>query len=153
MRNWIFWILIIGGAALWGYINQAKRDDQGQVVQAGDVSVFELRPGDCVLQADLEGEISQTKVVPCAEEYDYEVFSDFDLDYSEHPGEETIHQVAETGCIESFPGYFGISYEESILHVSWLYPTEESWAQSSDRTVSCLAYIDGQKMIGSIRGQ
>ena len=52
------------------------RDQAGVVTKAGKVSVFELKPGDCLdPPADVSGEIAEIRVVPCTDPHTQEVFA------------------------------------------------------------------------------
>ncbi len=64
-RRWIrfWWIPAIVIALAVGYVTAARRGDDGSLASAGNVSVDELRKGDCFNSAD-EGEISEVDGVP-----------------------------------------------------------------------------------------
>ena len=47
----------------------------------------------------------------------------------------------------------GRSYDESVLDVFPIYPTNDSWSQLNDREVICATYhIDLKKITGSMKG-
>ena len=75
----------------------------------------------------------------CETEHDNEVFSLFDLDLDAFPGSEKIQDVSVAECLLYFKNYVGKDYVESIVDITTLSPTVESW-DSGDREVACLAY-------------
>src|SRR3990170_2449066 len=107
--------------AVAGACNDAERDGDGQVKSSGDVSVNDLRPGDCFdggpRVAEDAGEEERTvnvvTAVPCDKSHENEVFAVFDPpapDNALFPGEEAVTKVAQDGCAERFSGYLGTTY-------------------------------------------
>ena len=90
--------------------------------------------------------------MPCTEAHDNEVFATFDVASSEWPGEDRITDLADEGCLERFEGYVGATYEESVLMITTLMPSEDSWSMIEDREVVCVAYhMDLDKLTSSVR--
>ena len=153
MRNLIVWGLIIGLGAAVNFFTDSRRSNAGEVVAAGNESVFELRVGDCIQEMKDGGEVSNTRVVPCSMPHEYEVFANFDLPTGEYPGRDQVLEFSAAGCQIRFDDYFQVDYQVSKLDINALFPTQESWNQISDRSVSCLGYkMDGTSMIGQVRG-
>ena len=143
-------------AAVAGACNDAKRDEEGKVQSSGDVSVYDLRPGDCFnggpRQAEDPGEAERTvnvvTGVPCDQPHENEVFAVFDHPAPAgegFPGEEEVTKVAQDGCGERFAGYLGEPFEESELSVAVIAPGLDSWADNDDRTIVCVVY--GEKKV------
>ena len=137
----------------------AARDESGAIVAGGDLSVFELRAGDCFDDPPgiLEGvvEVSELAAVPCDEPHDNEAYAVFDAPFSEdapHPGTEAVDTLAGTRCFSEFAPYVGRSYETSRLDFDFLSPTPDSWDEG-DREIICFLWdLQFAKLEGSMRG-
>ena len=153
MRTLIAWGLIIGLGAAVNFFTDSRRSDGGEVIAAGNESVFDLRTGDCIRESMGEGQIESTTVVPCAESHDYVVYAKFELQADSYPGQDKVFELAGEGCRARFAGHFQIAYEDSALDINTLSPTQEGWASHGDRAVSCLGYqMNGQPMVGQVIG-
>ncbi|MDH5761070.1 MAG: septum formation family protein [Gemmatimonadota bacterium] len=111
-----------------------------------------MRVGDCF--DDQSGTVvNDVPGVPCNEPHDNEVYAAFDVQMSEWPGEDVVTEMAENGCLDRFEEVVGIPYEESVLIVSHLIPTEQSWKARKDREILCVAYhMDLEKLTRSVIG-
>lgn len=94
-----------------------------------------------------------TNTVSCDEPHDVGVFalklvgSELGLNYPTSAMEE----FAFFACLENFDAYVGRVYEDSILEITFLTPTSESWADG-DRVITCALFrLDLQKMTGSMK--
>ena len=89
MRNWGIAIAIAAGGYLVNMALQADRDDDGAIVEAGNVSAFQIRVGDCFDDAGIFGEgdatVSDVPALPCAEPHDNEVYAVFDVNLAKFP--------------------------------------------------------------------
>jgi hypothetical protein len=135
--------------------DKADRDD-GDITDAGPISVFELRPGDCLSPGDdAVGEIENIEAVPCDEPHTQEVFALPEYPDDEgggaYPGEAEIQQFADASCLEAFEQYTGIDYLNSDLYFTYLHPSVDSW-NDDDRTVVCVVTAGGDEMTGSVAG-
>ena len=129
--------------------DETTRNDNGDVVEGGDLGVFTMSLGDCV-QDSLSSEVQSLEAVPCAEEHDLEVFALFDMPDGDFPGDAAVDAAAEAGCLERFEGYVGIAYEQSVYAYTYLTPLETGWNEIDDREIVCLlGRIDGEPNIGT----
>ena len=152
MIRLLTWALAIGGVLAYGYFTDVGRDDSGTVVKAGESNVTDLRVGDCLNIFDEEEAVYATPVVPCDQAHFYEIFASVTFEGGEYPGSEAINIQASEKCLAQFDRYFGISYQDSQLAVTTLYPLEEGWSKYNDREGSCLAYrMDEEAMMGRVR--
>lgn len=125
-----------------------------------DVSVFEVKPGDCVLTpVQTKVELTEVERVPCSEPHQMEVFAlraftppgggkapkDF-------PGQEALTAFGDGACAESFTGYVGVDYRDSALYYTYVMPSARSWGQDHDRTVVCFLTTTGDKLEKSAKG-
>ncbi len=145
--------LLVLVVAFTGACSDAERDESGQVQTAGDLSVYELRTGDCfnggqrvAEEVGKERTVSQVTAVPCDQSHDNEVFAVFSHPAAKDaafPGEEAVNKVAQDGCLERFEGYVGRPYAGSDLQVAVIAPGEKSWKEEHDRAIACIVYGDG----------
>ena len=133
-----------------GACDEAERDESGNVRAAGDLSVYELRTGDCfnggqrvAEEVGQERTVNQVTAVPCDQAHDNEVFAVFDHPAgadAAFPGEEEVNKTAQDGCLERFARYVGRPYEGSDLQVAVIAPGEQSWEEEDDRAIACVVY-------------
>jgi hypothetical protein len=108
--------------------------------------------GTCFNDPESFEEVEDVPLVDCSVLHDNEVIANQDLTGSDYPGQDQVENRASQICYDNFSDYVGISYEESIYDIGWLFPTEESWV-IGDREVICFAYDVGlEKVSGSING-
>ena len=52
-----------------------------------------------------------------------------------------------------FSSFVGMDYDSSVLDITALYPSTDSWKMQDDREVVCAVYdMNGGKLTGSARG-
>jgi hypothetical protein len=130
-----------------------SRGPDGSLTEAGEISVFDLREGDCF--DDPEDAATQVETVwamPCTEPHDNEIYLVFDLPDGAYPGVTAIDQASDERCFNAFESFVGVDYFESELEYFPVTPTPQSWG-TGDRTVYCALYaLDLSKLTGSMRG-
>ena len=138
LRNIITGVAGIGivSAGAWA-LDTTTRNDQGAIVEAGELGVFNFAVGDCITDMPATGEIEKATGVPCADEHEYEVYKEeFLADDSEEVPADMADQ-ADQYCYDQFEPFVGISYESSTLEIMSLYPSPDSW-KGGDKEISCL---------------
>jgi hypothetical protein len=118
----------------------------------GSVQVFTV--GECVDALVPDGEeVTDLPVIDCAQEHLGEVVGTIDVpDADTWPGQAAHEEQAATDCDPLFTTYVGRSYQESRLEMSYLYPTESSWA-AGDRQIVCIVFEpEGARRTGSVQG-
>lgn len=116
---------------------------------AGD-SVLELRVGDCVDSAELtSAQVTSVTALDCAVEHDGEIYAEYTFDGERYPGMEAVRDASDAFCRESFATFVGLPYDESELHYSTLYPTQDSWDTAADRASLCLV-LSAEPVTGSL---
>ena len=137
-----------GAGARPALSDASTRDDFGRVVQAGQVGVLRLQPGDCFAASG--DQIESVIAVPCANDHDAEVVAVFSMVDSAWPGATEVEAVARDGCLERFESATGFPYDASIAKLTAYAPTHISW--SDDRSVICVALsADGSMVRGGLR--
>ncbi|MCP3987555.1 MAG: hypothetical protein GY724_00650 [Actinomycetia bacterium] len=128
------------------------RDDDGVVVESGTLRAFDLLLGDCFNDPG-SGEVEVVLVVPCVEPHDFEVYHVFMLDDGPYPGPAVIEDEWIEGCLAEFEPFVGVSFDVSVLDMSAIFPTRQSWDELDDRVVLCsVTAVDGEPRAGSARG-
>lgn len=146
------WLALVAAVAIGGYFFAARRDDSGQITDAGSLASTELRAGDCFDLPDTEAElVEDVDARPCAESHQFEVFLVGEVPEGEFPGDEAFDDYAFDNCFPAFADFVGLPFEESRLDMYYLVPTAESW-EMGDREVTCAAYhpLDDE-LTGSLR--
>jgi len=131
----------------------AQAEETGPT-EAEEVDIVDLQVGDCLAES-LPGEvIFSIQTVPCSEPHSEEIFAAVTLPNGDgdFPGMEAINAQAEDLCIiAEFEDFVGLSYEESVLYVGGITPSEGSWSQG-DRRILCTIYDAAGEVSGSLRG-
>jgi hypothetical protein len=132
----------------------ARRGDEGDITGAGDLSVQDLRVGDCFDFTDDSTEVTSVRAIPCGEPHIYEIYAVVEYPSGEEPSalDEPFTSWELDQCVNSFQSYVGISYDDSVWYYSTLTPTQESW-DSGDRTIQCFLHNDTETAVtGSAEG-
>ena len=135
--------LVVGGI-LWAALTEGDRDESGRISNAGSISVFDVRVGDCVNGVEDLEESLTVDAVPCSEPHDAETYATFDLPESDWPGQKLVFADGERGCDRRFPD------EAGDAELFFLHPTEETWTTRDDRTIACMAVFKPRRS-GSLR--
>lgn len=141
------------GVLAGGCSEGPERDaETGELVEATEVDVFELRVGDCLHGFTSDSEISTVTAVPCSEEHTDEVVAAVDVSSGgeAYPGAEAIQEQADEACHAEFEEFVGISWDESQLDYGYLAPTEESWDEG-DREILCTIGDPNRAVTGTLR--
>lgn len=159
--GWLRWALaalVFGGWFLFTSLDDASRDENGEIVGGGDLDVMTLQVGDCFNDPDdLEDVVYDVAAVPCSEPHDNEVFAVETvaptLSSGGFPGQEALQAHSYEMCSgQVFDEYVGTAYLDSSLEVFSLTPTSESWDEG-DRGIVCALYrLDLGKLTGTARG-
>lgn len=133
LRFW--WIPVVGAALVFGYFSTVRRGDDGSVTGGGQMSVTEIRVGDCFNAAD-EAEISDVDAVPCTEPHAYEAYVVEDHASGTYPTGPQWDEVFASRCITEFESYVGAPYETSEIYAGMMTPTTAGW-DAGDREIVC----------------
>ena len=147
------WVLVavLGVAAFLS--GRADRDASGAIVKPGTVDVLSLRVGDCV-QLPTASTFDTTKLpaVPCSQLHDGEVYVVGLLGLTgSYPGEAAVTKAAQEVCGAAFEQFVGISYDQSSIDVTYLFPRQREW-QLGDRGVTCILTPRTGQVTGTLKG-
>jgi hypothetical protein len=148
------WRLALAGALVAiGLVGCSSRQKASELA-AHNVTVFHLKPGDCVSPpTDIKAEISQVKVVSCSAPHSQEVFALVpDTKDETYPGETALQTYASGVCVQQFAAYVGIDYRDSTLFYTFLLPSARGWESVNDRTITCLIETTGAALTTSVKG-
>jgi hypothetical protein len=56
-----------------------------------------------------------------------------------YPGVESVRVLAQQECRDGFADYVGVSFDESILDMTFVYPLEANW-KSGDYSIQCVIH-------------
>lgn len=146
-------VALVGAVACSTLGTRATRE-HGTITKAGLISVFDLRAGDCLLpDGVVGGDVEEVKAVPCRDPHTHEVFAvpRYTATSSAYPGREALQRFATPACRRALPGYTGSARLDPSLTLSYIVPTEKSWAREDDRDITCVLVASGNKMAGSVR--
>ena len=132
----------------------ARRDDGGDITGAGDLSVQDLRVGDCFDFTDDSYEVSSVRAIPCADPHVYEVYAVVAYPAGQEPSgaDEPLNDWEVDQCVSGFEAYVNYDYETSVWYFSTLTPTPESW-DAGDRTIQCFLHNESETAVtGSAEG-
>jgi hypothetical protein len=149
LRFW--WIPAAAIALAVGYFTTAQRGDDGALSTAGNVTVDELRVGDCFNHAEFatteEVEVSDVDGAPCTEPHAFEVYVVADYTGAAYPGTDALFQAAFFEvCVPPFEDYVGASWESSVLWANAITPSEEGW-NAGDREFICYLHEENTTML------
>jgi Domain of unknown function (DUF4190)/Septum formation len=122
--------------------------------EADTISIYDVRPGQCIDFADDSDIVADVPRRDCDEPHDGEVFLVSSVgDADEFPGISELDRRAEAACIgDAFEQYVGTAYDDSALTVTYVTPSEDSWA-AGDRDVVCVATLpDSDKLTATVEG-
>lgn len=111
------------------------------VTEAGDLSVFDLEPGDCLGELEnLTDQLEDVPVEPCTDVHRIEVYHLQEYPSETYPGEAELVTYADGICLAEFGTYTGVDYFSvgTSLYFSYMYPTFDSWNESDDRGIICV---------------
>lgn len=137
--------------ALTACSSDEVRDADGTVVAAGQVSVFELRAGDCLNPApDTTGELVDVPVVPCDQPHTQEVLGIATHPDDDYPGAQTLSGWADGACVTMLEQELDLTLDDGV-YVSYLLPTFDGWNVDEDRDVVCVMLFPTEgEMTGSL---
>ena len=153
-------VVLIIAYAVFQSANDADRDEAGNIIGEGEIDAFTMQVGDCFNDnqdilgfGDAAGEVQNLPGLPCSEPHDNEVYAIFDVSFDSYPGEKSMLEAATDQCLKRFDRFVSRPYDESVLDIFPIYPTNDSWSEVDDREVICAIYhIDLKKLTGSMRG-
>jgi hypothetical protein len=145
------WIPIVVVVLAVGYWFSAGRNSDGEVERGGNLSVTDLRVGDCFNSGD-ETEISEVDAVPCDEAHEFQVFHVQDHETATFPTDAEFDAITEQLCFGPFETFVGTAYVDSVLYASAITPSASSFGDGDREYVCVLFDPDDAEMTASMEG-
>jgi hypothetical protein len=140
-RGWVrfWWIPALAIVLAVGYVASARRDDGGSITAGGNLSIEDLRVGDCFNSAETD-EVSSVDARRCDEAHEYEMFhvATWTAE-STYPTEDAMIGFVFEECIPAFEAYVGRTFQASRLDFVHFVPVEEGW-NAGDRVFQCAMF-------------
>lgn len=142
LRFW--WVGLLVLVPVVGFFVNAQRGDQGQITRSGDLTVTDLRVGDCFdLKDESAQEVQDVTARPCTEAHEYELIHVGTMPSGDYPDEDGWASWLTANCLPAFESFVGIPYELSRYDISWFQPTTSGW-DGGDRSVQCAVFDPAQ---------
>ena len=124
------------------------------MVSAGDVSVFDLQAGDCIVPpSDVQAELETVRVVPCSDAHTQEAFAVEPYTKGDaYPGDQALTTFADGACLGDYQDYVGVAYQDSKLFYTYLLPSARSWNEGKDNKIVCIITTTGEQLTASVKG-
>ncbi len=105
--------------------------------------------GDCLASLDS----AKLQVVNCQKPHAAQVVGVYAAPGDNYPGEDQLQDAARSTCEGAFEEFVGIEVTRSIYDLAPLLPTEDSWNESGDREILCVAKPTGDEdLTASVEG-
>ncbi|AZI57999.1 hypothetical protein EH165_07450 [Nakamurella antarctica] len=131
------------------------KDDK---VDTTSISAFDVKVGQCFNPpGTVQAEIPNLDLIPCDQGHLMEAFllSDYvDANGASdtYPGVNALKSFAQGRCAQAVMDYVGVSYQDSSLFTTFLFPSARSWESDKDRTVICFLTTTGETLTSSVAG-
>jgi hypothetical protein len=143
------WIAFVAGHIVADIAGQADRDDRGNVIDGGVVSVTSIRVGDCLVEHADGSPQSTVKLTPCNQPHREEAYANFEIPMAEFPDQNEIDRLAEAGCLSRFEKYVGAPIDETELEFYFFRPILAPNTHT-DSGVTCTV-SEGRSSTGSLK--
>jgi hypothetical protein len=144
------WAVVIAALVIAAVTDTGpERDERGQIRHERSVSVFDIRPGDCLEDVDQTDEAFRVDALPCDRRHGAEVFASFQVGQDEWPGVEAIAAEAEERCNELLRSRSPRAFRDPRVELFFFHPTETSWERQDDREVLCVVTLGRRAPGGS----
>jgi hypothetical protein len=149
-------IATAGGIAVFGIgsIDNTTRNEQGSIIEAGELGAFVTQVGDCFFEIPQNAQgVSTVPGVPCVEAHHWQVVHKENI-YLDEYSQASVSALAEQVCDRALEELIAtLSYDKQLEYQNartpGLLPTEESWAKD-DRMVDCLVGSESELYYSSI---
>jgi hypothetical protein len=137
----VLWIAAVSAIIAAVIATTAFRDDDGVITKGGNLSVDDVRAGDCLKEFG-EGNTFSVDAVPCEEQHKVQVYAVFNLaDRPDFPGDDTVTSEAEKGCTDRVAAAVQGKVDSGELSVAYFHPQEGTWNRG-DREVACIVIAE-----------
>jgi hypothetical protein len=133
--------------------DEPERDETtNEITETGDADVFSIEVGDCMTdESSTTGQVEEVPVTPCDQPHASEVYLSYMIETADLPDPTAMEAIVQDQCLGGFESFVGMAYEQSVLEVTWLEPTQGSW-DGGDRELLCMVYDPSGDVTGSLQG-
>jgi hypothetical protein len=118
----------------------AKRSSGGQISHKGNLSVFDLKVGDCFNNpTDTSNGVASVQAIPCTQPHNAQIYAKFSLTAGAdgaYPGDSALNDQASKGCSDDTED-LNQSAVTSSMTPRFLIPEEDTW-NNNERMASCM---------------
>ncbi|MBP2478148.1 hypothetical protein JOF53_007020 [Crossiella equi] len=141
------WVCLIVVGVVVSASMSARLDANGQVVESGRLSVFQLDRGHCFDGISDRKEAVSVTAQPCTDPHQAEVLDRFTVSGgSGYPGVAKVQETVDEECSRRVPAKLSEGPLADRLEMMYFYPTAESWRRG-DRNAVCVAVgVNGTKL-------
>lgn len=114
----------------------------GNQTALNDLTVGQCFNGGRVPAATSAQILFAVDVVDCSDPHTSELAATFDYPSepaAPYPGLTIVHDYAEQQCIDRFLDYVGLSFNDSALDMTFIYPQDANWS-ADDRSIQCVIH-------------
>lgn len=128
-----------------------RDESSGEITSSSDSDVFQLKVGDCLdlSSQDSESTVSSLPVTPCGESHDAEIYAEYTFTDTSFPDD--VDSRTQEFCLTEFPTFVGMDYDTSELEITYLVPSESSWADG-DRVSLCIVVDSAGGLTATMQG-
>jgi hypothetical protein len=149
--HWFGLRRVLAVAALAAVVScAASADDPDVFADVGGVGGDGLTVGHCLAEFPDAAELVSIEPLPCSEPHSDEIYASGSLADGAYAGTSAIEVAARNLCLGEFAAFVGIPYEDSVLDIGYLTPTEKEWADG-EREVLCTILDPAEEVTGSLR--
>ncbi|MDR1711013.1 MAG: septum formation family protein [Propionibacteriaceae bacterium] len=112
------------------------------------VDAYSLQLGQCTGEIPAGG-ADRLTLLDCAGEHSWEAFAQTEATGAKFPGNAELTKDAGEFCEAAFEEFTGVKVSKSKYALTYLEPTEETWA-AGDRAITCLAGKASGGVVGSL---
>jgi hypothetical protein len=143
----VVFLLIAGGIALYHFAtaDNAQRNSNGQVSQAGSLNAWDLAVGDCFDAPSATTDISTIKAIPCTQAHDSQVYAEPAITESTYPGDSTLTTEAKNDCSSDSAQSTIASDTPSSVQLTDYLP-QDATTFASQRYIICVLVADSQTL-------
>ncbi len=142
---------LYGTARQTGALHVATRASAAPAQASGEVSLGDLRPGDCISR--LPGGITITlPVTPCRGRHQAEVYDLDALGSGAWPGKAQVHRLSLGRCRKTLPSFVKAPVGRTGYSIEYFEPSSASWAAGDTRVVCLLTDPESRPLYGDAKG-
>jgi hypothetical protein len=147
------WIVGVIGFVALSYGTTAQQSSTGQITQNGNLSITDLRAGDCFQNAGGNqpdtGATSQITAVTCSSPHNAQVIALLPVSGSAYPGAATFKALGTPGCNAKAKADLNPALLTPTMNLLWYYPQQQAW-DDGQHSITCVVADSSQDLTSSL---